>query len=147
MMLTIHHLENSRSFRMVWLFEELQLEYQIKHYKRDRKLQLAPRELKAIHPLGKSPIVTDDDRILTETGAMIELILDRYAKGRLRPIRESAEYRDYLYWMHATEGSLMPFLIFKLILGRMVSYSPFFIKPVAKMLTSRVVQSYVDPGP
>src|SRR5687767_4954534 len=114
-MLTVHHLNNSRSQRILWLMEELGLEYDIKRYQRDPETMLAPPSLRKIHPLGKSPIVTDGDLVLVESGAIVEYLVDTYGKGRLRPEAGTPEHRRYVYWLHYAEGSLMPPLLLKLI--------------------------------
>jgi glutathione S-transferase len=110
-MITVHHLENSRSQRVLWLLEELGLDYEIKRYERNKTTSLAPPELKAVHPLGKSPVITDDGLVVAETGAIIEYIIDKYAAGRLVPPAGSTERRRYTYWMHMAEGTAMPLLV------------------------------------
>ena len=114
-MITIHHLNNSRSQRVLWLLEELALEYKIKHYERDQKTMLAPESLREIHPLGKSPVITDDDLTLAESGAIIEYLVERYGEGRLAPKLGTKEHLRYKYWLHYSEGSAMPLLVMKLI--------------------------------
>lgn len=113
-MITVHHLNNSRSQRILWLLEELELNYEIKRYERDPKTMLAPESLHEIHPLGKSPVITDDGLTLAESGAIIEYLVERYGKGRLTPI-DTAEELRYKYWLHYAEGSAMPLLVMKLI--------------------------------
>ncbi len=111
-MLIIHHLNNSRSQRILWLLEELGVKYEIKHYQRDPDTNRAPPELKAIHPLGKSPVIEDGDNIVAETGAIIVYILDKYGKDKLRPKRGTQDYIDYVHFLHFAEGSAMlPFLL------------------------------------
>lgn len=107
-MLTVHHLNNSRSQRILWLLEELELPYQIKHYSRDATTSLAPPELKAIHPLGKSPLLEDDGRIIFESGAITDYIIRRHGGGRLAPAPGTAAHEDYQMWLHFAEGSAMP---------------------------------------
>lgn len=116
-MLTIHHLNNSRSQRIIWLLEELELEYEIKYYKRDPDTNRAPAELKAIHPLGKSPVIEDGDDIIAETGAIIVYILDKYGNGQLRPERDAPEYLDYVHFLHFAEGSAMLPMLLALYTG------------------------------
>lgn len=106
-MLTVHHLNNSRSQRILWLLEELGTPYGIVKYQRMEGIPLAPPELKAVHPLGKSPVVTDGDKTIAESGAIIEYILDRYGNGRLRPKPGTDDYWRYVEWMHFAEGSAM----------------------------------------
>ena len=111
-MLTVHHLNNSRSQRILWMLEELEVEYQIKHYQRDPATNRAPAELKAIHPLGKSPVIEDGDEIVAETGAIVVYLLDKYGKDRLRPAKDTQDYYDYVHFLHFAEGSAMlPFLL------------------------------------
>lgn len=144
-MITVHHLENSRSQRVLWLLEELAVDYDVKRYDRDKKTNLAPPELKKIHPLGKSPVIEDGGQAFAETGAMMEYILDRYGEGRLRPPPGAAGFEKYRYWMHAAEGSYMPPLVLTLLLSRMeTAPMPFFIRPVAKRLVKGVKDGYLD---
>ena len=117
-MIVIHHLNNSRSQRILWLLEELGLEYRIEKYSRDPKTNLAPPELLAIHPLGKSPVMQDGDLILPESGAIIEYLLERYGEGRLAPRLGTPEHIRYLYWMHFAEGTMMLHLVSRLYLTR-----------------------------
>jgi len=145
-MITVHHLEDSRSQRVLWLLEELGLDYQVKRYERDRKTSLAPPELKAVHPLGKSPVITDDDLVVAETGAIIEYVLDKYGKGRLAPPVGSPERLRYTYWMHAAEGTVMPLLVMALIFGRIETDTPWFLRPIAKVISSQVRSAYLGPN-
>ena len=117
-MIVIHHLNNSRSQRILWLLEELGLEHRIEKFSRDPKTNLAPPELLAIHPLGKSPVMQDGDLILPESGAIIEYLLERYGEGRLAPRLGTPERVRYLYWMHFAEGTMMLHLVSRLYLTR-----------------------------
>jgi glutathione S-transferase len=117
-MIEVHHLNNSRSQRVLWLLEELGLPYTIIAYQRDAKTMLAPPSLKAIHPLGKSPVVRDGQQVIAESGAILEYLIERHGGGQLAPARGSATYERYRYWMHYAEGSLMTQLMVKLYLGR-----------------------------
>lgn len=117
-MLVVHHLNNSRSQRILWLLEELALDYEIKRYERNPENLLAPESLRAVHPLGKSPVITDDSLTLAESGAIIEYIIDRYSNGKLAPPRDTAAWWQYIYWLHYAEGSAMSWLLNKLILQR-----------------------------
>jgi len=111
-MITVHHLNNSRSQRILWLLEELEVDYEIRRYERDPKTNRAPMELKTIHPLGKSPVITDGDKTLAETGAIVEYILETYGNGRFLPEKGSEEYDLYKHFLHYAEGSAMlPFLL------------------------------------
>jgi len=116
-MLTVHHLNNSRSQRILWLLEELEVPYRIEKYQRLSPIPLAPPELKQVHPLGKSPIITDEGHTIAESGAIIEYILDRYGEGRMRPERKSNDHIRYLEWMHYAEGSAMLPLLLRLYAG------------------------------
>lgn len=145
-MITLHHLNNSRSQRIVWLLEELGLPYEIKRYQRDAKTMLAPPELRAIHPLGKSPVITDGDLTVAESGAIIEYLIERYGQGRLIPAAGTPERLRYTYWLHFAEGSAMPPLLLKLIFDKIeTSPMPFFIKPIAKGIAGKVKQSFIAP--
>lgn len=118
-MITVHHLNNSRSQRILWLLEELGLPYEIKRYQRDPKTRLAPPELKAINPLGKSPVIEDGDLVLNESGAIVDYLIRRHGKGRLQPDPATAAYDEYVKWLHFAEGSAMlPFML-HLYVGRL----------------------------
>jgi len=146
-MIVVHHLNNSRSQRILWMLEELGLDYEIKHYQRDRETMLAPQSLKEIHPLGKSPVITDGDIVVAESGAIIEYLAQTYGKGLLLPSPESPEYRQYVYWLHFSEGSLMPPLLLKIVFDKInTSPMPFFIKPVARGISAKVMSSFVKPN-
>jgi len=146
-LLTIHHLENSRSQRILWLLEELGVDYGIKTYKRDKATSLAPPELTAIHPLGKSPIVTDGDTTVAESGAIIEYLVQKFDDGSLLPAAGSRERQAYTYWLHYAEGSFMPLMIVSLITGRIEnSPVPFFLRPVTRRIAAKVRSGYLDPN-
>jgi glutathione S-transferase len=145
-MLTLHHLENSRSQRVLWLLEELQLPYEIKRYTRDAKTMLAPPELRKVHPLGKSPVITDGELTLAESGAILEYLVEHYGEGRLTPVANTAEYLRYRYWMHYAEGSAMPPLLLRLVFDRVSNGSmPFFIRPVARAIAKGANQAFIGP--
>ncbi|PTR35146.1 glutathione S-transferase [Luteibacter sp. OK325] len=145
-MIIVHHLNNSRSQRVLWLLEELGLPYEIVRYQRDPKTMLAPRELRAIHPLGKSPILQDGDVTLAESGAIVEYLLERYGQGRLKPPVGSPDWLRFIYFLHYAEGSAMPPLLLKLVFVRMETAPvPFFAKPVARMLAKGAQKAFVDP--
>ena len=145
-MIIVHHLNNSRSQRVLWLLEELGLSYEIVRYQRDAKTMLAPKELRAIHPLGKSPILQDGDVTLAESGAIVEYLIERYGQGRLRPTVGSPDWLRYIYFLHYAEGSAMPPLLLKLVFVRMETAPvPFFAKPVARMLAKGAQKAFVDP--
>jgi glutathione S-transferase len=145
-MITLHHLNNSRSQRILWLLEELGVPYEIKRYQRDPKTMLAPPELRAVHPLGKSPVITDGARTLAESGAIIEYLADRHGNGRLIAAPGSDERLRQTYWLHYAEGSAMPPLLLKLVFRRVESAPmPFFIKPVARGIAHKVQNDFIDP--
>jgi glutathione S-transferase len=118
-MIIVHHLNDSRSQRILWLLEELGVPYEIKHYQRDAQTRFAPPELKAIHPLGKSPVISDDGRVIIESGAIIDYIIRHHGGGRLQPDPASAAYDDYLQWLHFAEGSAMLPMLLKLYVSRL----------------------------
>ena len=146
-MITLHHLENSRSQRVLWLLEELGLPYEVKRYQRDPVTMLAPPALKAVHPLGKSPVITDGPVAVAESGAIVEYLLDEHGAGRLRPAAGTPERRRFTYWLHFAEGSAMPPLLLKLVFDKVRSAPmPFFIKPIAKGIADKVMSSFVSPN-
>ena len=146
-MLVVHHLNNSRSQRVLWLLEELALPYELRHYQRDPQTMLAPKDLLAVHPLGKSPVVVDGGTTVAETGAIVEYILDQYGQGRLRPEAGTPEHLRYRYWLHFAEGSAMPPLLFKLVFDEVQKAPmPFFIKPIAKAISQKVMGVMVWPN-
>jgi glutathione S-transferase len=146
-MITVHHLNNSRSQRVLWLLEELGVPYEVKRYERDATTMLAPPELRAMHPLGKSPVITDGDVTVAESGAIVEYLIDRYGNGRLRPEQGSPDQMRYTYWLHFSEGSAMPPLLLKLIFDRIATGPmPFFAKPIAKAIASKVLTGFVLPN-
>ncbi|RZI88265.1 MAG: glutathione S-transferase [Variovorax sp.] len=148
MTLTVHHLNNSRSQRVLWLLEELGLPYEITRYERDPQTMLAPPELRKVHPLGKSPVVTTDDGlVLAESGAIIETVIERYGQGRLAPAAGTPEALRYRYWMHFAEGSAMSPLLLKLVFDKIEgSKMPFFAKPIAKAIAGKAKGSFVMPN-
>jgi len=145
-MIIVHHLNNSRSQRILWLLEELGLEYEIKKYQRDPKTMLAPPELRAVHPLGKSPVIQDGETIVAESGAIIEYLVGRYGEGRLAPAAGTPERLRYTYFLHYAEGSAMPPLLLKLVFDRVESTpAPFFVRPIARAIAGKVKDSFVLP--
>ncbi|AEA64595.1 glutathione S-transferase family protein [Burkholderia gladioli] len=145
-MLTVHHLNNSRSQRVLWLLEELGVPYELKRYERDPKTMLAPPELRAIHPLGKSPVLTDEGFTLAESGAIIEYLVERYGEGRFAPPPGTPQRLRYTYWLHYAEGSAMPPLLLKLVALRIAQAPmPFFARPIARKISSTLQSSFVDP--
>ena len=145
-MLTVHHLNNSRSQRVLWLLEELGLEYEIVPYRRDPKTLAAPASLRAVHPLGRAPIVADGDRTLAESGAIVETLVERYGLGRLAPPAGTPERERYTYWMHYAEGSVMPAVVLRLIFDSLPKQPmPALARPVVRQLAKAVVESFVQP--
>jgi glutathione S-transferase len=145
-MIVVHHLENSRSQRILWLLEELGVPYEVKRYARDAKTMLAPPDLKAVHPLGKSPVITDGALTVAESGAIVEYLVERYGQGRLAPPPGSPERVRYLYWMHYAEGSVMPLLVMTLVLSRVPQAVPFFIRPIANQIVGGIEKLYLGPN-
>lgn len=144
-MITVHHLNNSRSQRILWLLEELGVEYRIQRYARDPKTLLAPPELRAVHPLGKSPVITDGELTLAESGAIVEYLAERYGP-QLLPAAGTPERLRCTYWLHYAEGSAMPPLLLKLVFDKVESSPmPFFVRPIAKGIARKVKQSFVEP--
>jgi glutathione S-transferase len=146
-MIIVHHLNNSRSQRVLWLLEELGLPYEIKRYQRDAKTMLAPPELRAVHPLGKSPVIQDGEVTLAESGAILEYLVERHGGGRLAPARGTPERLRYIYWLHFAEGSAMPPLLLLLIFNRIEKAPmPFFVRPVARAIARRAKESFILPN-
>jgi len=145
-MITVHHLNNTRSQRILWLLEELGAEYQVRRYERDAETMLAPASLRAVHPLGKSPVITDGDVTMAESGAIIEYLADRYGAGRLAPAPGAPERLRYTYWLHYAEGSAMPPMLMSLVFNRLrTAPAPFFVRPVARGIADKVMTSFVSP--
>jgi glutathione S-transferase len=144
-MIVVHHLNNSRSQRVLWLLEELGVPYEIKPYARDAKTMLAPPELRAIHPLGKSPVITDGDKVIAETGAIIEYIIENYGQGRLIPPAGTPERLRYTYWLHYAEGSAMTPLLLKLVFTALPARAPGLLKGLVKAVAAKAQSGFVDP--
>jgi glutathione S-transferase len=144
-MITVHHLNDSRSQRVLWLLEEMGLPYEVKRYQRDAKTSLAPPALKAIHPLGKSPVLDDGDTRMAETGAIIEYLLDAHPGSGLRPAAGSAQGRRLTYWLHYAEGSAMTPLLLKLIFNVLPKRVPFLARGVAKGISKAMNANMIDP--
>ena len=145
-MITVHHLNNSRSQRVLWLLEELAVPYELKRYERDPATMLAPASLRSVHPLGKSPVITDGDDTIAESGAIVEYIVERYGRGRLVPPAGTPERLRYTYWLHYAEGSAMPPLLMKLIFDRLPrGAKPVLMRPIVRGIADRVRKSFVEP--
>lgn len=152
-MITVHHLETSRSQRVLWLLEELGIPYDLVRYPRDPKTRLAPPELKAIHPLGKSPVIVDGGITIAESGAILEYLVDRYGEqgsgdaANLLPRPGTPEHRQCRFWMHYAEGSLMNWLVMKLVFMTIPTQPmPFFVRPIARQLCGKVQARLIDPN-
>jgi len=142
--ITVHHLENSRSQRVLWMLEELGVAYEVKRYRRLPSMQ-APPELRAVHPLGKSPVIVDGANTLAESGAILEYLGETYGDGRLVPTRGSPERLHYSYFMHYAEGSLMPLLFMKLVFGRLPGRVPWLMRPVARAISAGADKTLLMP--
>ena len=152
-MIVVHHLNNSRSQRVLWLLEELQLPYEVRRYERDPQTMLAPPALREVHPLGKSPVVVDDGEVVAESGAIIEYLVDKYGAdahgdlAQLQPPRGTAEFRRCRYWMHYAESSLMNWLVMKLVFTTIPRQPmPFFARPIARSICGNVQRKLIDPN-
>jgi glutathione S-transferase len=145
-MIVLHYLNNSRAQRILWFLEELGVAYEMKRYERDARTLLAPSELRAVHPLGKAPVLTDGDLVLAESGAILEYLVERYGEGRFIPAAGTPERLRYTFWLHYAEGSAMPPLLMALVFSRIeTAPMPFFVRPVAKGIVKRVRKSFIDP--
>jgi glutathione S-transferase len=146
-MVVVHHLNNSRSQRVLWLLEELGVPYEVKRYERDAKTMLAPPSLMAVHPLGKSPVIVDGAVTVAESGAIVEYLVDKYGAGRLIPPAATAERRRYTYWLHYAEGSAMPPLLLKLVFDRIASNpAPWPVSAIARRIAATVQNSFIGPN-
>jgi glutathione S-transferase len=145
-MITVHHLNNSRSQRVLWLLEELGVAYEVKRYERDAKTMLAPPELLAVHPLGKSPVIVDGTVTVAESGAIIQYLVDRYGGGRLIPPAGTPERLQYTYWLHYAEGSAMPPLLLKLVFDRVANNpAPWPVSAIARRIAGMVTGTFIGP--
>jgi glutathione S-transferase len=144
-MITVHHLNNSRSHRILWLLEELDVPYEIVRYQRDPATMLAPEALRRVHPLGKSPVISDGDLVIAESGAIIDYLVSRYGAGRLVPPEGSPERLRYTFWLHYAEGSAMPPLLLKLVFRTMAKRAPWLIRPIAAAIAAATEKAFIDP--
>ncbi len=144
-MIVVHHLEDSRSQRVLWLLEELRVAYEVRRYDRDPVTMLAPQSLKDVHPLGKSPVIEEEGVVVAETGAIFEYVLDTHGADRLRPARGTPAGRAFTYWMHYAEGSAMPMLVMKLVFQRLPSNAPRLARPLVRAVAGRAQQGFLDP--
>ena len=145
-MITLHLLENSRALRIAWLLEELEQDYEIVTYRRGRATPAAPEELRRVHPLGKSPVVTDGDTTLAESGAIVHHLCTTYGEGLLVPPEGTPAHLQYHYWLHAAEGSFMPVILVDFLAGRIRSGAPFLVRPVARAIVGQLRKQYVRPN-
>jgi glutathione S-transferase len=144
--LTVYHLQNSRSQRVLWLLEELGVSYDVKRFERDPATLLAPDALRSIHPLGKAPIIKDGPVTLAESGAIVEYLVTTYGRGRLVPPPDSPDRWQYTYWLHYAEGSAMPPLLLRLVFSRLAGpQTPAFVRPVARGIARRVDAVFIEP--
>jgi glutathione S-transferase len=142
----LHHLNNSRSQRILWLLEELGLDYEVQRHERDPATSLAPTSMRAIHPLGKLPVLIDNGLTLAESGAIIEYLLNRYGQGRLAPAPGSPDWLRYVYWLHYAEASAMPSLVLKVIFDQIETAPvPFFVRPISRGIARTVKAKFVQP--
>ena len=146
-MIVVHHLNNSRSQRVLWLLEELGLPYEIRRYERDRQSMLAPPELRQVHPLGKSPVITDGGFTLAESGAIVEYLIEQHGAGRLIPAAGTPERQRYRYWLHYAEGSAMPPLLLKLVFDQIeMARMPWIAPPIAKAISAKTKSAFILPS-
>ncbi|MFO1245061.1 MAG: glutathione S-transferase [Ramlibacter sp.] len=146
-MIVVHHLNNSRSQRVLWLLEELGLPYEIRRYERDRQSMLAPPELRQVHPLGKSPVITDGGFTLAESGAIVEYLIEQHGAGRLIPAAGTPERQRYRYWLHYAEGSAMPPLLLKLVFDQIEkARMPWIARPIAKAISAKTKSAFILPS-
>ena len=144
-MIVVHHLNNSRSQRVLWLLEELGVPYEVKRYERNAQTMLAPPELLAVHPLGKSPVITDGDKTIAETGAIVEYIIETYGQGRLIPAAGTPERLRYTYWLHYAEGSAMTPLLLKLVFTALPTRAPGLLRGLVKAIAAKAQTGFIDP--
>ena len=147
-MLTLHHLNNSRSQRILWLLEELGVDYNIEHYQRDSSTNLAPDSLRAVHPLGRSPVLTTPEGAIAESGAIVEYLVRKHGQTHFTSPESGENLQQYLFWLHFAEGSLMPPLVARLVLekARQKGSKPFFIKPITNKLIDGILNAYYGPN-
>ncbi|KAI9205715.1 glutathione S-transferase domain-containing protein [Polychytrium aggregatum] len=141
----LHHLNNSRSQRIIWFLEELGVNYEIKKYMRGPD-KLAPKELREVHPLGKSPVITDGDLTIAESGAIVEYLGEKYGNGKFVPTQGTRQYYDYKYWLHFAEGSMMPPLVMSLVFSEIERRSPWLVSPITRAISNTIHDSLIIPG-
>ena len=142
-MIQLHHLNHSRSQRIIWLLEELELDYELIKHQRDSETELAPDSLKKVHPLGKAPVLIDDELKLAESGVIVDYLAQRYG-AQLLPAKDSTAWWDYMYWLHYAEGSLMPPLLLRQVFDKVKTASvPFFVRPIINKIVAGVDQAFL----
>jgi glutathione S-transferase len=144
-MLTLHHLEYSQSYRVLWLLEELAVDYQLKLYDRDKTTRLAPANYKKLSPLGTSPVITDGKLVLAETGAIFDYLLDKYPNETLRPTAAASNRTQYLFWINAAQGSFMPLMLMDTVFRILEARVPFLIRPMIKAVLGQADKAMVTP--
>lgn len=144
-MLTLHHLEYSQSYRVLWLLEELGTDYELKLYERDKQTRLAPADYKEISPLGTSPVISDGELNLAETAAIFDYILDQHPDSALQPAADSTARTDYLFWFHASQGSLMPMMLMSIVFQMLETRTPGLIRPLIKMVLGKASSAMINP--
>jgi glutathione S-transferase len=146
-MVVVHHLNNSRSQRVLWLLEELGVAYEVQRYERDAKTMLAPPALLAVHPLGKSPVIVDGGVTVAESGAIIEYLVSKYGDGRLIPPAGTEQRLRYTYWLHYAEGSAMTPLLLKLVFDRIsTNPAPWPVSAIARRIGATVTNTFIAPN-
>lgn len=144
-MITLHHLENSQSIRILWLLEELGLDYEFKMYDRDKTTFLAPDAYKRLSPLGTAPVITDGELVLPESNAIVDYILDTYGEGKLRPAVGTPERTRYLFWFHVAQGSFQPLLTTSFVFNALKTRVPFILKPIIRSVIGRAEKLFLEP--
>ena len=144
-MIVVHHLNDSRSQRILWLLEELGLDYEIKRYQRDPATLQAPPALRAVHPLGKSPVIQDGELTLAETGAIVDYLVETYDGNHLGPSSAGIDRWRYRHFLHYAEGSAMPPLVMKLVFGRIPAGAPRLLRPLLKGVFAKTTARFLDP--
>lgn len=144
-MITLHHLENSQSIRILWLLEEIGEPYGFEMYDRDTETMLAPDTYKTLSPLGTAPTITDGDLALSESNAIIDYIVDRSARSDLRPAADDPMRADYLFWFHTAQGTLQPMATFGFVLGLATQRSPFFVRPIISKVEQTLNSVFIQP--
>lgn len=144
-MLTLHHLEYSQSFRVLWLLEELGYEYELKLYQRDKETHQAPLEYKELSPLGTAPVITDGELTLAESSAITDYILDKVNEQQLRPGADSPDRARYLFWLHTAQGSMMPLLLMEAVFNILISRAPFWMRPIVSSALNQASSRMILP--